>query len=119
MKSLLFALLAVVGISSVSEAGWDYISASPQNVYVRPNQLGRTYLNWNVSYPGWGAVVTVESKKERIEKVFACHIGSAQAPWIQANDDYIFRVYNTGDCFQGVQYYNRPVARIVVRGLPY
>lgn len=70
------------------------IKADPNPVPAGPEPLGKTRISWDTG-TDMGAVVIYVATDKDLEAPFSGgrKVGSAEAPWIQADEHYDFRLY--------------------------
>lgn len=86
---------------------------SARNQFCQSNSTLCTYsLNWNAGNRGSSTIVTVELVGETPQKLFGCSgsSGQANADWIQKGKHYVFRMYESSDCYAQVWNWMAPAA---------
>jgi hypothetical protein len=81
-------------VATPSEPSKGLIKADPNPVPAGPEALSKTSISWNTQTDTFPVVITVsENGKPESDFAGGKKVGAAQAPWIQPNATYDFRLY--------------------------
>ena len=104
-------------VASYPPIGRGQISAQQQ--YCQSSQLCTFNISWSAGNRGSSTVVTVEPVNQGGgQKLFACGGSSGQqgADWISKGQRYIFRMYESSDCYAQVWNWMAPSAKVDFTG---